>query len=282
MSFHGDPSIFVSEIHLKVRNLDQAFQFYTNILGLKVLSKTENFLKLTVDGKKALVNLEVVKDAELSSGRKTGLYHFALLLPNRTELANVLYHLLETKYPLQGASDHLVSEAIYLADPEGNGIELYVDRPSRLWQKENNMIEMATHPLDAQDLLNQRTKEKFSGLPIDTIMGHIHLQVANIQSSESFYKALGFDVVNRYGEQAIFISTGGYHHHIGLNTWRSSGATPPSDKETGLKSFTLKFPSEDKRNEVIENLHKIGYGVITKGETYLTEDPSRNVMLLTI
>jgi catechol 2,3-dioxygenase len=282
MSFHHPPCTFVCEVHLKIRSLDQSVQFYKDIIGLQVLNRSKKMASLTADGERPLVVLEEIDHAETNTGRKTGLYHIALLLPNRTELANYLYHLLETRYPLQGASDHLVSEAIYLADPDGNGIEIYADRPEDTWKKVDGTIEMATNPINGQELLAQKNKEKFVALPPETIMGHIHLQVSNINEAEEFYRALGFNVVNRYGRQAIFVSTGGYHHHIGLNTWQSSGAPAPSPNEVGLKTFTIKFPNEESRNTTVERLRRVGAEVTHKENHIVTLDPSQNVILLVV
>ncbi|OAS82072.1 MULTISPECIES: VOC family protein [Metabacillus] len=282
MSFHGQPNTFVSEVHLKISNLTKSVQFYTDIIGLQILSRSEKLASLTADGVNTLVVLEEIDNAIANTGRNTGLYHIALLLPNRPQLANTLYHLLETRYPLQGASDHLVSEAIYLADPDGNGIEIYADRPEETWKKYDGTIEMATNPLNAEDLLAQRDTESFVSLPPETIMGHIHLQVSSIKESEEFYQALGFYAVNRYGLQALFISTGGYHHHIGLNTWNSAGASAPSENEVGLKTFTVKFPNEEARNLAINNLKTSGAEIRQKENQISTFDPSKNLILLAI
>jgi catechol 2,3-dioxygenase len=282
MNFHRKPSTFVSEVHLKISNLNQSIQFYKEIIGLQVLNKSDKSARFTADGEHTLIVLEEVENAATNSGRKTGLYHLALLLPNRTELANSLYHLLETRYPLQGASDHLVSEAIYLADPDGNGIEIYADRPEDRWTKNDGTIEMATNPLNAQDLIAQKSNERFVALPPETIMGHIHLQVSSIKCSEEFYGALGFNVVNRYGHQALFISTGGYHHHIGLNMWQSAGAEAPSPNEVGLKTFTVKFPNDESRDQAVERLKKLGAEVTQRDEQLVTLDPSQNNLLLVV
>jgi catechol 2,3-dioxygenase len=282
MNFHGQPNTFVCEVHLKISNLAQSVQFYTDIIGLQILSRSANMASLTADGVNTIVVLEEIDNATANTGRKTGLYHIALLLPNRPQLANTLYHLLETRYPLQGASDHLVSEAIYLADPDGNGIEIYADRPEETWKKYDGTIEMATNPLNAEDLLAQRDTELFVGLPPETIMGHIHLQVSSIKESEEFYQALGFHAVNRYGLQALFISTGGYHHHIGLNTWNSAGSSAPSENEVGLKTFTVKFPNEEARNLAINNLKTLGTEFKQKENHISTFDPSKNVIILAI
>ncbi|KKI91911.1 glyoxalase [Bacillus sp. SA1-12] len=282
MNFHRQPNTYVSEVHLKISHLDQSIQFYKEIIGLKILTKTDKVAHLTADGKTTLVVLEEINHPIRNTGRKTGLYHLALLLPNRMELANVLYHLLKSGYPLQGASDHLVSEALYLGDPDGNGIEIYADRPEDTWKKNDGTIEMATHPLDAEDLLSQRSSETFIGLPSETIMGHIHLQVSSIQESEEFYQALGFRAVNRYGHQALFISTGGYHHHIGLNTWQSAGASAPTENEVGLKTFTITFPSDEERKASIEKLEKIGAKISLEDNQQITFDPSKNKIILSI
>ncbi|MGM7723134.1 VOC family protein [Metabacillus sp. Hm71] len=282
MNFHRHPNTYVSEVHLKISNLENSIQFYKEIIGLKVLNKSDKVAQLTADGKTTLIVLEEINHPVRNTGRKTGLYHLALLLPNRSELANVLYHLLKTGYPLQGASDHLVSEAIYLGDPDGNGIEIYADRPEDSWKKTDGTIEMATHPLDAENLLSKRSNEPFSGLPVKTIMGHIHLQVSSIKESEEFYQALGFRAVNRYGLQALFISTGGYHHHIGLNTWQSAGASAPAENEVGLKTFTVTFPSEDERKASIENLVKLGAEITHNDNHQITYDPSNNKIILAI
>lgn len=176
------------------------------------------------------------------------MYHFALLLPSRNDLARILRHFIQIRYPLQGASDHLVSEAIYLADPDGNGIEIYSDRPSAAWNWENGEVEMATVPLDAENLLAEGDGEAWTGLPSNTLMGHIHLHVSELQKTEEFYiQGLGFNIVNRYGRQALFISTGGYHHHIGLNTWNGVGAPAPLENSVGLKRFSLVLPNKETR-----------------------------------
>lgn len=282
MLFHGTHTTNVNHIHLKVGQLTRSISFYKEKLGFYILKQTEHIAHLSTNEKDILITLEEIQSTNPLSHNKTGLYHIALLFPTRKELANCLNHLLVTKYPLQGASDHLVSEAIYLADPDGNGIELYVDRPTEIWTKNNNTIEMATNHLDVQDLLAQKSESPFIKLSPETIIGHIHLQVANIADSERFYQLLGFNIVNRYGHQALFMSTGGYHHHIGLNTWRSKDASSTKHDEVGLKSFTIKYPNEETRKAVVDQL-KVHHIIIENQDNGFTvKDPSDNLILLSI
>ncbi|WP_226665404.1 VOC family protein [Metabacillus litoralis] len=282
MLFHGSNTTNINHIHLKVSQLSRSIRFYTEKLGFNVLHQTEQIAHLSTNGKDILITLEEIKNTSPLSQQKTGLYHIALLFPTRSELANCLYYLLKTKYPLQGASNHLVSEAIYLADPDGHGIELYVDRPVDTWTKKNNSIEMATYPLDVQDLLAQKNDDPFIKLSPGTIIGHIHLQVANIADSERFYQLLGFQVVNRYGQQAIFMSTGGYHHHIGLNTWHSEGASTSKHDEIGLKSFTIKYPNEETRKAIVDHLKKQQIKIQYQDDVFTVKDPSDNLILLSL
>jgi catechol 2,3-dioxygenase len=282
MNFHTPPNIYVSHVHLKVSDLDQSLSFYKKMIGLSVLNTYEKVVSLTADGVKPLITIEEVDPAIANSGRKTGLYHLALLLPNRTELANVFYHLIHSGYPLQGASDHLVSEAIYLADPDNNGIELYADRSQDNWKKVDGAIEMATNRLDVQSLLSEKSDEPFTKISPQTIMGHIHLQVSTIKESEDFYGLIGFNAVNRYGLQALFISTGGYHHHIGLNTWHSAGSPSPLENELGMKSFTLLFPNEETRQSALTRLETFGTKYTQQQNDYIVRDPSNNKLIFSI
>ncbi|NKE07523.1 VOC family protein [Mesobacillus selenatarsenatis] len=277
MSFHQPPVTFVSQVNLKVQSLERSLAFYQEVIGLKVYEKTDNSALLTADGKKVLLNIEKPSDVIPKKGRTTGLYHFALLLPNRSDLAKILKHFLQTGYPLQGASDHLVSEALYLADPDGNGIEIYTDRPASEWEWNEQHVVMATQALDAEDLLAEGADQSWNGLPEGTVMGHIHLHVAELAKTEEFYtKGLGFEVVSRYGPQALFISSGKYHHHIGLNTWNGVGAPKPSANSVGLESYTLVLADEGNLKNTVNRLRGIGAAVEEEKGIFITEDPSGN------
>ncbi|MEK5520490.1 VOC family protein [Heyndrickxia sp. FSL W8-0423] len=277
MGFHQPPHTFVGQVDLKVSNLERSLQFYQEIIGFQILKQADKKALLTADGKTSLLSLEQSEDIIPKQPRTTGLYHFAILLPRRSDLAAVLQHLLQTGYPLQGASDHLVSEALYLADPDGNGIEIYSDRNPSTWEWKNGEVSMTTEALDVRGLLAEGSGKQWVRLPEATLIGHIHLHVSELQKTEEFYcKGLGFDVVTRYGDQALFISTGGYHHHIGLNTWAGIGAPKPAENSVGLKWFSLMLPSDDARKKVIEQLQGIGALVEVKDGSYFTEDPSGN------
>lgn len=283
MGFHREPNTFVSQVNLKVANLERSLTFYQEVIGLQMLQQTNSTADLTADGKTVLVTIQQPDDVVPKQGRTTGLYHFALLLPTRADLGRLLKHFLQVRYPLQGASDHLVSEAIYLADPDGNGIEVYADRPASGWSWNNGEVEMATVALDAESLLAEGEGEEWNGMPAGTIMGHIHLHVSELQKTEEFYtKGLGFEVVTRYGGQALFISTGKYHHHIGLNTWNGVGAPPAAENSVGMESYTMVFPSEEKREQILSQLKELGVTVTEEKGVFITADPSGNRIRLEV
>ncbi|MDM5154481.1 VOC family protein [Bacillus sp. DX1.1] len=282
MKFQRHPYTFVSHVHILIADLERSLAFYKETLGFQLLEQSETKAALTADGKTPLLTIEQPKDILPKQPRTTGLYHFAILLPQRSDLAKVLNHLIQANYPLQGASDHLVSEAVYLADPDGNGIEIYVDRPDETWEWNHGQVAMTTEPI-ADDILSEANGETWKGLPSSTVMGHIHLHVSDLDKTEEFYCAgLGFDVVNRYDHQALFISSGKYHHHIGLNTWNGVGAPAPSANSVGLKHFSLLFPDEETRNKAVKRLQEIGASVTTKDGVILTKDPSGNHIQLWI
>lgn len=283
MNYHSHPHTFVNQVDIKVQNLERSLAFYQNVIGFQLLEQADNKAFLTADGKTPLLIIEQPEYVIPKQPRKTGLYHFALLLPSRPDLASVLNHLIEIGYPLQGASDHLVSEALYLGDPDGNGIEIYADRPSSLWDWNDKEVVMATKVLDADGLLAEGKGLQWTGLPAGTLLGHIHLHVSEMENTKEFYtKCLGFQIVSRYGNQALFISTGGYHHHIGLNTWNGVGAQKPAENSVGLKSFSLVLPDEETRKKTIEQLTTIGAAVKKENDIVITHDPSGNQIQLII
>jgi catechol 2,3-dioxygenase len=282
MNFHHEPITFVGQVNLKVQSLERSLAFYKEIIGFKVLEQSERSANLTADGKTVLLTIEQPVNVVPKQGRTTGLYHFALLLPKRSDLAKIVQHFLEIGLKF-GSSDHLVSEALYLSDPDGNGIEIYIDRDPSEWNWQNGEVEMAVDPLNFQDLLSGGKQQSWKGLPAATVMGHIHLHVSELKKTEEFYiKGLGFEVVNRYGTQALFISDGKYHHHIGLNTWNGIGAPIPPPNSAGLESFTLILPNEEKRQKIIEQLKSIGASVTEANGSFVTSDPSGNRIILSV
>jgi catechol 2,3-dioxygenase len=235
----------IGAVHLTVSDLSRALDFYTEVLGFRQDNREAGVAALSGGGPAPLVVLHEQAGARRKPPRSTGLYHFAILTPSRPDLARSLKRLVDMRYPLQGASDHLVSEALYLADPDGNGIEIYADRPRERWPRQGDTLRMDTLPLDAEGLLAELSGDgrAWSGLPAATTIGHIHLHVDHLQPAQDFYcDLLGFDMIMRYGPTALFVSAGGYHHHVGLNTWAGVGAPPPPADAVGLRFFEIVLP----------------------------------------
>jgi catechol 2,3-dioxygenase len=227
----------IGKVTLIVRDLNRVSHFYQSVIGLEVMDKTASSATLGAGGK-ALVELQQENGARQHSPQEAGLFHTAFLLPTRADLANWVKHIVALKTPLQGASDHLVSEAFYLADPEGNGIEVYVDKPAASWTWKDGHVAMATIRLDVDDLLTS-AKGAWQGVPDDAFIGHVHLQAGDLAQAKVFYEGvLGYDLTTTY-PGANFYSTGGYHHHLATNIWNSKGAGPRADLATGLKSFEI-------------------------------------------
>ncbi|RNF39169.1 VOC family protein [Planococcus salinus] len=277
MNFHQKPVTYVSEVGLKVIDLPKMTQFYKEVIGFEVISTEENQTSLGVDGTVLLV-LETMEGFEPKNQRYAGLYHFAVLLPSRKELGKVLLHLHQLGIRL-GSSDHLVSEALYLSDPEGNGIEIYRDREFEEWDWNGDEVRMAVDPLDAEGVVQaaQEAGEVWNGMPSGTVMGHIHLHVSDLPAAQKFYaEGLGFEIMTSMGGQALFLGDQKYHHHIGLNVWNGIGIPALPEKTAGLGYYALMLEHEEKRRNVAERLKAVGAEVIDH-ENYLeTTDPAGN------
>lgn len=275
--FFETQAIYVSDITIQVTDLQQSIEFYQDFLGFQVLEETDNKAMLSADGKKALINLEQPEEVVPKQRRTTGLYHFAILLPARQDLADFLKHLLQAgrAYSLQlGAADHLVSEALYFQDPDGNGIEVARDRLSEGWDWSGESVQMSTDPLDADGLL--KSAEAWNGMPEETLIGHVHLHVNDLLKAKKFYvEGLGFQEVTTYPE-ASFLSDSGYHHHIAINTWNGKGAPIPDSNETGLKFFTIVYPVKEEGEKAKERLETLGY-LVDEG---MVKDPAGNQIFL--
>ena len=283
MGFHSKPTTFVGNVKIKVEKLDRSIQFYKDILGFNILEQTTSTAKLTTDGKTSILSLEQPENVIPKQGRTTGLYHFAILLPTEIDLANIVIHLVNKGIRF-GSSDHLVSEALYLHDPDGNEIEIYRDRAPFEWKWNNAEVAMAVDPLNFENLLKSATPDRpWQGMPAETVMGHIHLHVSELPKTEEFYvKGLGMDVVNRFGSQALFLSYGKYHHHVGVNTWNGVGAKAPAKNSVGLQSFTIIFDNEEARKQAVTNLKQIGAKVVEENNHVITFDPSGNTIELAV
>ncbi|MBE9603367.1 VOC family protein [Acetobacteraceae bacterium H6797] len=228
----------MGRVVLTVHDLDQVADFYQRALGLHLLHREGDTARLGA-GEATLLELRRDTAARARSPREAGLFHTAFLLPHRADLGRWAQHASESRIPVSGASDHLVSEAIYLNDPEGNGIEIYADRPDESWQWQNGTVQMATEPLDVPDLLQSAAGTAWKGAPEGTVVGHVHLQVGALPPAEAFYaETLGFDITCRY-QGGTFYSSGGYHHHLATNIWNSCGATPRQMPSTGLSDVEI-------------------------------------------
>ncbi|WP_338469765.1 VOC family protein [Niallia sp. XMNu-256] len=283
MGFHSKPTTFVGHVKIKVENLERSLTFYREVLGLDILEQTSSAARLTTDGKTSILSLEQPENVIAKQGRATGLYHFAILLPERSDLADIVVHLIDKGIRF-GASDHLVSEALYLDDPDGNGIEIYSDRDPSTWKWEGNNVAMTTIRLDIENLLTcAKSGKAWKGMPEGTVMGHIHLHVADLDQAEEFYiKGLGLDVVSRFAGQALFMSDEKYHHHVAVNVWSGVGAPRPAENSVGLESFTLVYADEEARQAAINQLQQIGASVLKEENEWITQDPSGNRVVLAI
>jgi len=283
MNFHRKPTTFVGHVKIKVTNLVNSLDFYQEVIGFDILEQTKTAAKLTADGKKSILSLVELENGIAKQERTTGLYHFALLLPTRSDLAKIVNHLNEKEIRF-GSSDHLVSEALYLNDPDGNQIEIYRDREPSEWTWSGEEVAMTVDPLDFEGLSKEVEQGVvWQGLPEKTVMGHIHLHVVDLTKVEEFYvKGLGFDIVNRFRSRALFLSTDKYHHHIAVNNWNGFGAPRPAENSAGLESFTLILPDEKAIKDTVINLGKIGVSVTEEDGKYITADPSGNRIELTI
>jgi catechol 2,3-dioxygenase len=236
----------IGRVRLRVADLDRAQDFYSRALGLRLLGRENGLATMSADGETALVELDTTESADgpPAPPHSTGLFHVAYLFPSRETLGRAVERVLGAGAPLSGASDHLVSEAVYLSDPDGNGIEIYRDRPREQWPAPapGQSVALDTLPLDLGDLLSQAGPDE-GGADPGTTVGHVHLKVSDLDSSVAWYRdSLGLEVMAGLGAQAAFLAAGDYHHHVGLNVWQSRGAGPPPPGSAGLDHFTVVVP----------------------------------------
>ena len=262
------PETSIGAVSLTVSDLARSRAFYEQVLGLTAIDRADGTLGFGTMGDQPLVVLSGDSSAGALDRRATGLYHLAILVPTRADLGFALARVAQAGWRLDGASDHLVSEALYLSDPDGNGIEIYRDRPREQWRRTGEELEMATLPLDLEDVLSAvgEATELQRRAPPATTIGHVHLQVANLQASEAFYhELLGFDVTVRTYPGALFLSAGGYHHHIGLNTWHSAERRPPPPGAVGLRWYEIVLPSDAEYSRVLARVRDAGIEVEAAG-----------------
>jgi catechol 2,3-dioxygenase len=275
------PGTTLGAVHLTVSDLARSLDYYGRSIGLEVLGQEERRASMGAGGAELLVLVE--EPGARSAAGYTGLYHLALLVPGRADLARWLAHAARDRVPLVGLSDHFVSEALYLSDPDGHGIEIYWDRPREAWEGQV-AARMTTMPLDVDDLLAELADPRaatFDGLPAGTVMGHVHLKVAAIPETITFYRdVLGFGLMASFGRQAAFLGAGGYHHHVGANTWESAGAPPPPPGTAALRHATILLPDSAERAQLSERLERQGHPTHESPEGPVVRDPAGNALVL--
>jgi len=275
-----DASTRVGAVHLTIADLARSLRYYQSNLGLAVHRQDDRTAWLGAGGPDLLV-LEADAAARPVHGA-TGLYHFALLVPSRADLARALRRLAATNTVMHGAADHGVSESLYLADPDGNGIEIYRDRPRDQWPFPGGRLRMVTEPLDFESLLAEAgPNEDRAAMPAGTTMGHVHLRVANLADAERFYvDVVGFELMQRFGPAALFVAAGGYHHHLGMNTWESNGAAAPPPGSIGLRHFEVLLPDAGAVRDVLKRIERAALPTERVADGLLLRDPSGNGLLL--
>ena len=259
-------------VHLTVSDLDRSVAFYEEAVGLR-LHRSEDSVAAMGTGEEDLLVLYEEPSAR-RAGRHAGLYHYALLFPSREELAHAALRLVATQTPIQGASDHGTHEAIYLPDPDGNGIELAADRPRELWPRPLEYTG-GPHPLDLDGLLAAVAgEEPRSKAGPGLVIGHIHLHVGNLERGLGFYRdVLGFELMTFIPGAAAFVSAGGYHHHLGFNIWRGEGVPPVPEGRVGLRHWTVVLDYPQEVEAVRERVRAAGIEVEDEGEGFLVRDP---------
>jgi len=277
-----NPDTHIGLVTLRVANLERSLKFYQGVLGFRVIERTPGSASLGTEDGPPILELHEVPVALHAPPRSTGLFHAAIVLPSRAALGQALMRMIAAQSHL-GQADHGVSEGFHIADPDGNGLEIYRDRPRESWQWQDGTVKMTVDPVDVRGVLAEGQQAAPSDLlPAGTRIGHVHLKVADLAEAEHFYhNVLGFDVTARM-PGAVFVSAGGYHHNIGLNTWQSRGAAPAPENTAGLESFTIALPDREALAEVQARLAAFGIHIHEQGADILVADPSQNQIRLMV
>ena len=281
----------IGRVSLKVADLERSINFYQQAIGLRLISKNDSEAELGAADEKSQATTALLRLVEVPGarppGRTTGLYHFAILTPSRISLSRALVRLAEygsqARLNFAGASDHGVSEALYLADPDDNGIEIYRDRPRAEWPlTPGGQVAMVSEPLDLKSLTDLSRSEGLNPeMDAGTFIGHVHLHVAHLDPAAQFYvDTLGFDLIQRMAGSALFISAGRYHHHIGLNTWNGVGAPPPAPDAAGLDWFEIRLPDKPALSDLVNHLKNAGCEIDDVDGAFIVQDPFTNRVLL--
>jgi catechol 2,3-dioxygenase len=263
----------IGRVRLQVSDLQRSLTYYQTVLGLEIKDQEAGFATLGPKGDHVILELREKRGARAVPRRGLlGLYHFAVLLPDRAALGRFIQHLSEIG-AYAGMSDHLVSEAVYLTDPDGLGIEVYADRPRESWRAVDKQITMSTKPLDVQSVVASAEGKKWDGMPAGTKIGHVHFYVGDIDKAAGFYHAgLGLDKIVWNYPGALFMSAGGYHHHVGVNTW-AEGAPPASDEDARLIDWELILPDSASAESAGKSIESAGYPVDRSEGYVVASDP---------
>ncbi len=266
----------VGRVRLQVSDLERSLAFYADVLGLRLVARSTERAEFAAQGDDRVL-VELVHGPNVrpgGRGARLGLYHFAILVPDRASLGRFVQHL-GALGVRAGAGDHLVSEAFYLHDPDGLGIEVYADRPREAWRRIRRELQMATDPVDVHDLLRATGDTHWEGMPAGTVIGHVHLHVGDIAEAAAFYAdGVGFDRMTWSYPGALFLAAGGYHHHLGTNTWAGPGAVPAAPDQARLLEWTIELPDTGAVSAVAANLESAGYRPEPVGEEgFVVADP---------
>lgn len=269
----------LGRVSLQVADLSRSLEFYQGVLGLREVERGDSSSVLAARGDDTpLVELHEHAGAKSPPRRgRLGLFHFAILLPNRPSLGSFAQHLADIG-AYAGSSDHLVSEAFYLQDPDNLGIEVYADRPRHTWKRIGRELMMATDPLDVSALVRASSGDEWTGMPAGTRIGHVHLHVGDLENASAFYsEAIGFDRMVWQYPGALFLGAGGYHHHLGTNTWAGAAAMPPAPDDARLLHWTIQLPDETSLQSIAKSLTDAGQSIEWKpdpsGSSLTTTDP---------
>jgi catechol 2,3-dioxygenase len=266
----------LGRIRLQIADLERSLSFYQDVLGLRIVQRSAGQAALASQGDERILVELIERPGARPPGRggRLGLYHYAILLPDRPSLGRFARYLSSAGTPV-GAADHLVSEAFYLQDPDGLGIEVYADRPRSAWRRAGRQLMLATDPIEMQGVLSAAEDRAWTGLPKGSVIGHVHLHVGDLSQAAAFFsEALGFDRITWNYPGALFLGAGGYHHHVGTNTWAGPGATRVSAGDAQLLEWTIELPDPETLAGAADSLSTSGYPVSgERGGGISTRDP---------
>lgn len=283
MSTPLPPKTHIASATLKVSDLKRSLAFYTETLGFQAQETSDGATLSAQSNTPAIIRLIEQPGAQPKPRHTTGLFHVAIRVPNRGALARVVYQLHQKQWPLLGASDHGVSEALYLNDPDGNGLEIYTDLPKEKWPTQENKVAMYSAPLDVNALYQEASGYQQTALQAQTDIGHVHLQVSSLERAKQFYcDLLGFDIRQDNYRGALFVAADGYHHHLGLNTWASEGAPQAPQNAVGLANYTIAIPDKETLEALASRLKENNVTFDQSDNRLTTQDQDHNTVILSL